>query len=134
MKKILKLIKTVLLVLWQFPQIIIGWLVLPFLKPFACVKGKDDVRYFYCDRLNGSAVTFGPLIFLSGAYYEYQGSKTEMHEYGHSVQSKWLGPLYLFVVGMPSIVHAIFHKDREGHTYYDFFTERWADKLGGVKR
>ena len=54
------------------------------------------------------------------------------HEYGHSIQSKYLGPLYLLVIGIPSLIWAIFGK--RGDAYYAFYTERWADKLGGVDR
>ena len=64
-------------------------------------------------------------------------SKYLAHEYGHTVQSRKLGPLYLIVVGLPSLIWAgCFDKYREKHgiSYYSFFTERWADKLGGVER
>ena len=61
------------------------------------------------------------------------------HEYGHSIQSLILGPLYLFVVGLPSIlwcrVPALGKSWRSGRrSYYSFFTERSADRLGGNER
>ena len=58
-----------------------------------------------------------------------------MHEYGHSIQSKILGPLYLLVIGLPSIIWAgLFEKYRNKHkiSYYSFFTEKWANKLVGL--
>lgn len=51
------------------------------------------------------------------------------HEYGHSIQSRYLGWLYLIVIGLPSLLWAMFYR---GKNYYSFFTEKWADKLGGV--
>jgi hypothetical protein len=68
------------------------------------------------------------------------GSKYELtvrHEYGHQVQSKIFGPIYLLVIGLPSIIWAgmygvIIKPTHNG--YYKFFTEKWADRLGGVKR
>jgi hypothetical protein len=51
------------------------------------------------------------------------------HEYGHSVQSRYLGWLYLLVIGLPSLLWAMFYK---GDDYYKFYTEKNADKLGGV--
>lgn len=57
--------------------------------------------------------------------------KTIMHEYGHCIQSKYLGWLYLLVIGLPSIIRASMGRPE---TYYDFFTEKWADRLGGVNR
>ena len=61
------------------------------------------------------------------------------HEYGHSIQSLVLGPLYLFVVGLPSIlwcrVPALGKSWRSGRrSYYSFITERSADRLGGNER
>ena len=59
------------------------------------------------------------------------------HEYGHSVQSRYLGWLYLIVVGLPSLLWAIMYGRmiRQSYNgYYKFYTERNADKLGGVNR
>ena len=58
-----------------------------------------------------------------------------IHEYGHTLQSLMLGPLYLVVVGIPSAMWAglpYFRKKRrtERISYYSFYTERWADRLG----
>lgn len=67
---------------------------------------------------------------------------TLKHERGHRVQSRKLGPLYLFTVGIVSITRNIwdrlFHKkwcmyDRLSW-YYGAWPENEADKLGGVKR
>ena len=61
---------------------------------------------------------------------------TYRHEWGHCRQSFLLGWLYLPAIGLPSIVWAglkrlgLF-KDID---YYAFYTEKWADRLGGVKR
>ena len=60
-----------------------------------------------------------------------------MHEYGHTLQSKMLGPLYLIVIGLPSLIWAwlygpVIPWSKNG--YYVFYTEKWAEKLGEVKR
>lgn len=59
---------------------------------------------------------------------------TWAHEYGHTRQSLYLGPLYLFVVGLPSLLWAAFWNPGMKASYYSFYTEKWADKLGGVVR
>lgn len=62
------------------------------------------------------------------------------HEYGHRIQSMILGPLYMLVVFIPSFLHylyfshkmlllAVSMKETKWNEYYDFYTERWADKL-----
>ena len=48
-----------------------------------------------------------------------------------------LGPLYLIVIGLPSLIWAALHSSvRRLRTvdYFSFYTERWADRLAGVKR
>ena len=61
--------------------------------------------------------------------------KTLAHEYGHTIQSLLLGPLYLFVIGIPSWMWCnipYFRKLRKEKniSYYSFYTEKWADRLG----
>ena len=58
-----------------------------------------------------------------------------VHEYGHSVQSLCLGPLYLPVVVVPSLLWAgIPHVERwrvrHGISYYALSTENWANAWG----
>ncbi len=58
------------------------------------------------------------------------------HEYGHTIQSLLLGPLYLPVIGVPSWLWCnvpYFRKlrKRKNISYHSFYTEKWADYLGG---
>ena len=67
---------------------------------------------------------------------EEQLERVLKHESGHQVQSFILGPLYLLVIGLPSIVwNVCFRKYRAKYqiSYYDFYTEKWANQLGGIK-
>ena len=77
------------------------------------------------------AVTLGCYVFV-GLNSEYR--KTVKHELGHTIQSKILGPLYLIVIGIPSIIWAATHRAIAPNKPYDwFYTEAWANKLGGVE-
>lgn len=57
-----------------------------------------------------------------------------VHEYGHTVQSLILGPLYLPVVGLPSLLWARLPPCRriwrEDVSYFSFWTEKTANFLG----
>lgn len=58
-----------------------------------------------------------------------------VHEYGHTVQSLILGPLYLIVVGIPSAIWANVpalarRRHRLRTSYYAFAPERSANWLG----
>ena len=62
------------------------------------------------------------------------------HECGHVKQSKILGPLYLLVIGIPSILHAWLNKyirmlleEWRAYNYYHFYTEKWANKFMGIE-
>lgn len=67
---------------------------------------------------------------------------TIRHEYGHSLQSRKLGWLYLPLVGVPSALLAstaylsarFFNNYTLASNYYNYWPEYWADDLGGVKR
>ena len=58
-----------------------------------------------------------------------------VHEYGHTVQSLLLGPLYLPLMALPSALWCSLptckkRREREKISYYSFFPEKWADCLG----
>ncbi len=58
-----------------------------------------------------------------------------VHEFGHAVQSLALGPLYLPVIGLPSIVWAkwpplVRMRGQRLVSYYSFWPERMANRLG----
>jgi hypothetical protein len=110
--------------LWQLPQNILGILFLLF------IRGEErhslgGIDFYYAKGFAGG-ISLGKYIIL-GEYYK----EDVKHEYGHSIQSRYLGWLYLIVVGLPSLLWAMFYR---GDDYYKFYTEKNADKLGGVER
>lgn len=63
--------------------------------------------------------------------------KTKRHEYGHTLQSIILGPLFLLVIGLPSLLWCglpcfVNYRKRKGVSYYKFYTERWANRLAKI--
>lgn len=118
--------KKILLYIWQLPQNLLGLLLR------SIYKGKDsmynDAIVRRSTKMRGG-ISLGKYIVIS----QWSSKKTVEHEYGHCRQSKYLGWLYLLVVGLPSILHAALCKCRK-HSYYDVYPEKWADKLGGVER
>ena len=128
---------------WQFPQHLLALLLLKVLKPTRMVNGNSKIIYWFFVPQGKfskfiSGVSLGQYIILK-THIE----TTIRHEYGHSVQSLWLGPLYLIFVGIPSAVFnnlwdRWFHKKwdmtKRIQWYYNRWPEKQADKLGGVKR
>lgn len=76
----------------------------------------------------------GMFIFLGDRRLK-DPTRVLVHEYGHTIQSCILGPLYLFVIGIPSFIWAHyprFERNRRNgkYTYSRFYPESWANKLG----
>lgn len=113
-----------MLYLWQLPQNILGMLILLFLKGEER-HSVSGISFYYAKGFKGG-ISLGRYIILGDKH-----ERSVRHEFGHCVQSKILGPLYLLVVGIPSIIHAWLCKCGN-HSYYDFWCEKWADSLGGV--
>lgn len=123
----MKVFTAILIWIWCFPQMFAGLL----LKLFTRAKKRGD-HYEY--NIQRGSVTLGTYIFLCP--YHYKNEKVLKHEQGHVKQSLMLGWLYLIVIGLPSIIWAgCFTKYRMKHnvSYYSFYTEKYANKLGGVE-
>jgi hypothetical protein len=79
-------------------------------------------------------MSLGRFLFLHESYRP--GDRALLaHEYGHTIQSLILGPLYLFVIGLPSLLWAglpVFQRRRHDRhvSYYSFYPEKWANALG----
>lgn len=120
--------------IWQFPQHILGFLMS---RKAVRMHVYNDVMVYYTRNVFNCGVSLGNYILLDADKYARLDLTTIKHEYGHSLQSRMLGPLYLLAVGLPSalcnnVYARIFKKDSVW--YYNRYPEKWADKLGGVKR
>ncbi len=104
---------------WQLPQNIVG---------FIYSLGKQKENDFYLHK-SKCGVTFGEFIFLN-KYNE----TTLKHEQGHRIQSRILGPFYIFFIGFPSLIGNLLWRMGIIRHYYKQPWEKWADKLGGVVR
>ena len=122
--------------LWEAPQHLVAKFVIKFFKAEQFDNYKD-AYLFHWTRNDG--LSLGRYIFLPfNEVTEHQWRQNFVkHEYGHSIQSQWLGWLYLLVIALPSIIWAgCFDNFRKktNTSYYWFYTEALADKLGGVNR
>lgn len=116
----------------EFPQNLMGYLAYMYYT-----KGAKRPSYKYKDayitHIQGrwGAISLSRFIFADDAYFKSEMIK---HEYGHTIQSKKLLILYLPIIGIPSLVwNRLFRKYRirNQKSYYSFYTESWANKLGG---
>lgn len=137
--------KNIILFIHQLPQNLVGLVILLWHKWF-CKHNKplkiecDGITYYELKHINDCGVSLGNYIFIDSDSALYCGDDTIHHEHGHQLQSKYLGWLYLIIIGLPSacgnLIDRITHS-RHGNKkcwYYKQPWEAWADKLGGVKR
>ena len=129
---------------WEFPQSLLGLILLPFYKKtlLRVIEYGDQKVYIYDKFPGGVSLGYYTLIDYNktdwnpnrGIERLKEGIK---HESGHGIQSKWLGPLYLFTVGLLSGCHNIICRIKDYYNipydYYSFFVEKSANKLGGVE-
>lgn len=130
-------IRNILYWIWQLPQNLLGviWRNIKkdsIITPISNNDIKSVGAKAYLIKA-GDTVTLGKYVFISQTYRD-QGM-TIKHECGHVKQSKMLGPLYLIVIGVPSILHRWLNDyigcDEE-NGYSHFYTEKYADKLMGI--
>jgi len=128
------IIKCVLRILWEFPQLMLSVLCL-----FCCWLIDDIFRIQY-DKKNKvfkvllceqkRPFSLGIFIFLPDSYTPMSVYE---HELGHSKQSTVLGPFYFLVVCIPSVIWS-YIRNKYDKDYYTFYTEKWADKYNNIRR
>lgn len=121
--------------IWQFPQMIIAyiWYLIQACTIIGVTKNTGYPQYILYRYKHKGGVTLGNKIFLSDTYHGEYLSLILAHERGHVIQSRYWGPLYLIVIGFPSLLWAATHKWlAPKKSYYWFYTESNANKLGGV--
>lgn len=155
-KQLLKSIVKCLLFIWQLPQNMLGIILRLIYRSGICVYAADilhtkwtwnSMDIHLLDNFKAGISLGDNIIFSKDREFKVgiatkEFIKDVLHEHGHQIQSIILGPLYLIIVGVPSLSRNIwdilFHKKwtnkKRLEWYYGGFPERWADKLGGVER
>jgi hypothetical protein len=144
MKNFINILINILLYIWQILQNIGGLIVIAIMGYEKVLTADNGNKVYFSKKMPGG-ISLGKYSIIS--YYYTYNCKTDdeilaldvtKHEaLGHGTQSRWLGPLYLPVVGLQSIIWAWMYGTIIPYTkngYYKFWTEKWADKLGGVIR
>tara|TARA_Y100000310_G_scaffold345432_1_gene464957 strand:+ start:677 stop:1066 length:390 start_codon:yes stop_codon:yes gene_type:complete len=118
---------------WCLPQTLLGLFVFLFYK--------IRKRHISTERYNNAIMFRVRASFFSGASLgkfvilrEYHKLRNIKHEYGHFIQNLFFGPLYLFIIGIPSTLRNLWWRIRSlpVEDYYKGYPEKWADILGKV--
>jgi len=89
----------------------------------------------YVAAKNFGGVSLGLFIFINPDKKEDWLHDTRIHEYGHTIQSLLLGPLYFLVVGIASPIWCNFpplvkYRKENNISYYKLYCEGWANLWG----
>lgn len=133
MKKIALFFYYLIQFTWGLPQNIVGLIL--------TLAHSKNVKEFFHGALvtyhneDWGGISLGMFILMNGNRDETWSSGTRVHEFGHTIQSLILGPLYLFVIGLPSIIWCngkkfIKMRKEDGVSYFSFYPEKWANHLG----
>lgn len=80
-------------------------------------------------------VSLGIFIFINGKKDEDWLHDTRIHEYGHTIQSLVLGPVWPLVIAIPSVIWCNFpplckYRKEKNVSYYALYCEGWANLWG----
>ena len=118
----------ILLYLWELPQNLVGLALTKALGPGEAETYRN-ARVLKSEKMRGG-ISLGRYIIVDA---RSAGPHIVRHEWGHTRQSRLLGPFYLPVIGIPSLLWAAWWRPGRKHGYFSFYTERWADRLAGLR-
>jgi len=143
MRRALRLLRAVAGVAWELPQTTLGVLALGHHLARGRIRslGIESGR-IVAEISTPGAVSLGHVVLFTPDDNPWipVGPENRAHELGHAVQSRWLGPLYLPLVGVPSVSRVVYARaykrvtGRRWSGYYAGWPERQADRLGRVDR
>ena len=132
-----------LLWIWQLPQNLLALIII--LIQGLCYKVSINgipiyghlIGYFNGNNTNADwGVSLGSYILFNSVNIDIVA---QHHEYGHTRQSLIFGPLYLIIIGLPSMImnrmslySLLKGSGKFNSNYYNRWPESWADKLGSV--
>lgn len=116
---------------WGLPVNLADLLVFLCCRRYACSERfrNSVVTYLPGDR---GGLSLGVFIFLS-IHDADKRRRLRIHEYGHTIQCLFLGPLYWIAVVLPSAVWFHFftgYRKKRRIPYDAFYCERWATAWG----
>ena len=120
--------KDILFYLWELPQNLVGLVLTKVMAP-GRTESYRGARILRSRKMRGG-ISLGRYIIVDE---RMSSSYIDKHEWGHTRQSRLLGPFYLFVIGIPSLLWALWWHPGRKRSYASFYTERWAERLAGLR-
>lgn len=128
-KNFLEWIAYIGLFIWQILQNLIGigfWVYFKIRGDLETIVTNKYSKVYRSKYMSGG-ISLGSFAFVSNNLAKKETAVR--HEQGHMHDSKLMGPLYLFIIGIPSLLNAAFDFTK---CYYDFYPEVRANRWAGV--
>lgn len=136
----MKIIKGVLFYFWQFTygllQNLIGLVIFLIYKKKGC---RSEMYHYaiitYIEKKNFGGVSLGMFIFINKNRKGDELHDMKIHEYGHTIQTMILGPLWLFIIAIPSAIwcnlpYFVKLRKEKNISYYRAYCEGWSNLCG----
>lgn len=139
---------------WGLSQNLLGLVLMACLRDVRIERFRGAVVVYYRAQLRSAQPTTAPpraalkrfrlhvcfalgmFLFLERELRPEDAAKILVHEYGHTIQSLLCGPLYLLMIGLPSLLWSRrFTRGRSsyrarGIAYHSRYPERGANRFG----
>lgn len=128
---------------WGLSVNLVGWIAFTICTK---IKGYRWQHFGYAKIVympwNAGGLSLGLFIFVKDQHKNKKWTyNTRIHEYGHTWQCLLLGPLYWFVIALPSIIwcncFANYRKKNDipySALYCEGWANAWGEKFSGMKQ
>ena len=118
---------------WGLPQNLVGLGFFLFYRLRGCPHFSYQGAVVTIWTNHTGSMSMGRYLFLEPSWTP-KDHDLLAHEYGHTIQSLFFGPLDLLTVGLPSVLWAglpcFRNMRRKGRSYYSVYPEKGATRLG----
>lgn len=136
----MKTVRAILFYFWQSTYAILQNIAgLVMLAIYKSRGAKSEIFHnaviTYIDKKNFGGVSLGMFIFINKNTTGDRLHDMKIHEYGHTVQSLILGPVWLLVIALPSFIWCglpalVKMRKEKNVSYYWLYCEGWANLCG----
>lgn len=120
---------------WALPQNLAGGIAYLILSKKYNHERFHNSFITYIAKEGFGGVSIGIFIFINPTRTGDWLHDTRVHEYGHTIQSLVLGPVWPFVIALPSVIWCgmpalVKYRKKNDVSYYWLYCEGWANLWG----
>lgn len=120
---------------WALPQNLAGCIAYLIISRNHKHERFHNAFIAYVEKENFGGVSIGIFIFINPKRKGDWLHDTKIHEYGHTIQSLALGPVWPFVIALPSVIWCgskklVEYRKKNDISYYWLYCEGWANLWG----